>query len=59
LYIKYAKKFEDTENKLENKYINNIEKYSNNISELEKEKILLCKVSKILLLISIHIFFLE
>ncbi|KAL6618609.1 hypothetical protein LY90DRAFT_669872 [Neocallimastix californiae] len=48
LDIKYAKKFEDTENKLENKYINNIEKYSNNISELEKEKILLCKTLKIM-----------
>lgn len=45
LDIQYAKKFEDNEYELENKYISDFEKYTNKISELEKEKILLCKVS--------------
>jgi len=42
--MQYAKKFEDNEYELENKYHSDFEKYANKVSELEKEKILLCKV---------------
>ncbi|ORX42059.1 hypothetical protein BCR36DRAFT_465929 [Piromyces finnis] len=48
LDIQYAKKIEDNEYELTNKYSSEFEKYINKISELEKEKILLCKTLKIM-----------
>ncbi|OUM67013.1 hypothetical protein PIROE2DRAFT_59008 [Piromyces sp. E2] len=48
LDMQYAKKVEDNEYELANKYSNDFEKYANKVSELEKEKILLCKTLKIM-----------